>query len=276
MRIHKTFHREELEKLPSDVLDRMLHEELGEETKDAELILALMRILEEREADMLKPDVDEAWQTFVERYNTKIETEPATSKKKPCRWLGIVAAAIAVFFALSFGIPKASGYDNLFKLIASWTDDFFTLSDPDNMPTEEPYVFKTDNPGLQQVYDAVVGIGITEPVVPMWIPEGYELTELRTIPFADGTKVYARFANGQKELSLMYKLYYIHQSFQAPKDEKMAMEYEIEGVSYHFIPNAECFAVTWKNKNVECLLTSELNEDVIKTIILSISGGNIE
>ena len=105
MRIHKTFHCEELEKLPSDVLDRMLHEELGEETKDAELILALMRILEEREANMLKPDVDEAWQTFVERYNTKIETESATSKKKPCRWLGVVAAAIAVFLALSFGIP---------------------------------------------------------------------------------------------------------------------------------------------------------------------------
>lgn len=276
MRIHKTFHREELEKLPSDVLDRMLHEELGEETKDAELILALMRILEEREANMLKPDVDEAWQTFVERYNTKIETEPATSKKKPCRWLGVVAAAIAVFFALSFGIPKTSGYDNLFKLIASWTDDFFTLSDPDNMPTEEPYVFKTDNPGLQQVYDAVVEIGITEPVVPMWIPEGYELTELRTIPFADGTKVCARFANGQKDFSLTYKSYYEHHTFRAPKDEGPVTEYEFDGIPYHFIPNDDYLAVVWENGNIECMLTTELNESEIKTIIQSISGGKIE
>ena len=45
---------------------------------------------------------------------------------------------------------------------------------------EQPeYVFETDHPGLQQIYDAVVEMGVTEPVVPMWVPEGYDLVEYK-------------------------------------------------------------------------------------------------
>ena len=57
----------------------------------------------------------------------------------------------------------------------------FAFFSPDE-PTQaiEEYEFRTEHPGLQEVYDAVAGLGVTEPVVPMWIPEGYTLFMCRT------------------------------------------------------------------------------------------------
>lgn len=44
---------------------------------------------------------------------------------------------------------------------------------------QAPYVFQTEHPGLQKIYDAVVELEITEPVVPMLLPDGYELKDQR-------------------------------------------------------------------------------------------------
>lgn len=271
MKIHKTFDKEELKALPSDQLDRMLHDELDKDQKDASLVLTLLNVLEEREAGEPAPLPGEAWQTFVERYNTKIEAEPAPPKKKPYRWLGAVAAALAVFVLASFAIPKVAGYDNIFTLIASWTDDFFTLSDPDDVPAQNEYVFKTDNPGLQQVYDAVVEIGITDPVVPMWIPEGYELVELKTVTLGDHTKVYARFIHNRSEIALNYKIYCEYQHSQLPKDEKNANEYEYDGTIYSIISNEENISAAWNKRNIACSFFTNEPKDILTKIIKSVT-----
>lgn len=267
MKIHKTFCREELEKLPSDQLDRMLHEELDNENKNSDLILELMHILEERETDTPKPDIGKAWEMFVERYNTEIEPEPVRQKKKSCRWLGTVAAAVAIFLVVSFGIPKVAGYDNIIELVASWTDDFFTLSSPDNVPVQNEYVFKTDNPGLQQVYDAVTELGITDPVVPMWLPDGYELVELKTDSLNGSVKIYARFVNNKNEATLSYKIYHDHQLSKLFKDDTAVNQHESNGVIYSVLTNEHNATASWNINNVVCVLSISAEKDVLLKII---------
>lgn len=270
MKIHKTFCREELEKLPSDQLDRMLHEELDNENKNSDLILELMHILEERETDTPKPDIGKAWEMFVERYNTEIEPEPVRQKKKSCRWLGTVAAAVAIFLVVSFGIPKVAGYDNIFELIASWSDDYFVLSEPGKEPQQAGYVFKTDNPGLQQVYDAVTELGITDPVVPMWLPDGYELMELKTYPVHGGLKVYARFLDDKKEITLSYKLHYDQITSKLPKDEPEVLECQIDGIYYSILSNEENQTAIWSTTNTVCIVSICQEKDMLLKIIKSI------
>lgn len=273
MKIHKTFQREELEKLPSEQLDRMLHEELSKDIKDAKLILALSQILEEREPDMPNPNVQEAWQTFVERYNTEIVEAPAQQKKSPYRWIGGLAAAIAIFFLVSFGIPKVAGYDNIIKLIASWTDDFFYLSAPDEPPVQNEYVFETDHPGLQQVYDAVVELGITDPVVPTWLPEGYELVELTEFPTEDGEKLHATFMRLDDDLVLYFRTSYNPVRSGFPKDKCDVESVEIGGHSVSLYSNNEKTVAIWRVGSIECFLSCAEEKSTTVSIVKSIYYG---
>ena len=77
-----------------------------------------------------------------------------------------VLVAITLLFAL---LPTQANAETWWERLARWSDDFFSFFNPNESEmTEDVYIFQTDNEGLQQVYDKVVELGITEPVVPMW------------------------------------------------------------------------------------------------------------
>ena len=189
--------RNTLEQMETQQLDTMLLEELRKDTPNGDLIRLIGSVLKER--DMI-PEIDANIQQAWERYQKK--TQPVHKKTKIMSSFLIKAASmLLVLFALVAMLPQEAKAMNLFERLIAWTEDVFSLISPaEAQEHKEEYVFRTDNPGLQEVYDKVVELGVTEPVVPMWLPEGYELVECEVENTIAKTYMTATFSNGSADV----------------------------------------------------------------------------
>lgn len=258
--------REALEKQPTSELDAMLRAELEKELPDENAVRLILKILREREADYPvehSEQIDRAW----EKYRKK------TVRSKP-RWgtmLLRVASVMLIAGALLFALPQEADARNFFDRIAAWTDSIFALFGPGGSDSgETEYVFQTDHPGLQELYDTVTELGVTAPVVPMWLDESYELIECQTGRTAAGTYLTATFSNGEK--LAVYELSIFSESITTEfhKDAPDAKRYEIDGTVYNMIQNEGLWIVVWTIENLECSLAINCQEDVLITVLDSI------
>ena len=197
--------RERLEPMSTAELDALLQAELHREPPDKETLLVLVELLKQREAGnpvQVTPEIEEAW-TAYRRDMDKLDRK-YSRRRRVSVWLARAASvAVIVGVLLAALVPQSAQAESFWKRLARWTDSIFEFINPGAEESEpEEYVFRTDNPGLQQVYDAVVEMGVTEPVVPMWLPEGYELVELTTEPTRSKKYVYAMLSDGNERISL--------------------------------------------------------------------------
>ena len=166
--------RETLAQMPMEQLEELLQGELRKQYPDEDTVKGIMEELEIRDKDVPVPEhIVQAWNDM--QMNTKPKKTQAKRKPRKHTWLTWVAASAAVFCMLLVTVPQALGAENIFTAIARWTDRIFSFD-----PIKPPYVyaFQTDNPDLQTVYEEITGYGIDQPVVPMWLPEGYQLSEI--------------------------------------------------------------------------------------------------
>lgn len=260
--------RKELESVASDQLRSMLHAETAKAIPDDDLVLAILHILEDREPDDLgppSPREEAAWQLFRKRVKAR--------KKRPLlnlRCLANAAVLLLVVGLLMVAIPQQAVADNWWDRIARWTDDFFAFFREDETFRIEDYKFQTDNPGLQQVYDAVVEMGITEPVVPMWLPDGYELSEIKVYPMRDEEQLVARFDNQQKAITYQATVLLTDKVKQYTKDSTTVWQQEISGTTFNIMMNNEIWVVAWTKDNIECSIFVDCQEDVLYEILDSI------
>ena len=273
----KQYRREDLEKLTSPQLDAILCAELEKECADRNMILGILEILDEREKDAPLPKSLKVTEEKIrcEAWNEGFN-KGKKAGRKPMRKLASVA--IAAMLILVFGVitPQALGAENIFTLIGMWTADFFAFDKPETMPEgemlQEPYAFRTDNPGLQQLYDTVTELGINKRVVPQWLPEGYELVELKV----DGTerreKICACFSNGSQEMIISIRQLLQTPDFNYFKDETDVEIHECDGVLHYIIENEELTKAVWNVADMECYIRTE-GEDYLHQIIDSIYSG---
>ena len=274
MKEKEQYRREELEKLSSQQLDDVLCAELGQECPDRNVVLGILKILESREKDMPLPEYPVASEARI-RYEAWNEgfNKGRESTRKPMRKLAGVA--IAAVLILVFGVitPQALGAENIFTLIGRWTAAFFAFDEPETMPeravSQPPYVFRTDNPGLQQLYDTVTELGITQRVVPQWLPEGYELEQIKVERPHDCVKIYACFVDGTQEISIAIRI--LKAAFDASyfKDETDVEIYECGGVLHYLMGNESISKVVWNSANTECVIRAKDN-GVLNQIIESV------
>lgn len=260
--------RKELESVGSDQLRTMLHAETAKAIPDDDLVLTILHILEDREPDDLEPPSpreEAAWQLFRKRVKAR--------KRRPLLNLrGVVNAAVLllVLGLLMVAIPQRVEADNWWDRIARWTDDFFAFFREDETFRIEDYKFQTDNPGLQQVYDAVVEMGITEPVVPMWLPEGYQLSELKVYPMRDEEQLAALFESPEKSLLYQATVLSTDKIEQYPKDNTAVTQREIWGTVFNVMMNNETWVVAWTKDNIECSIFVDCQEELLYEILNSI------
>lgn len=276
MKDSMTIHREELEKLSTQELDKILRSELDSENPKKETVLLLLSILEERDPTTSQNRPEGAERAFTERQRKEFAAplETATKKNwKPKKWIGVAAAVVAIAFALLATVPQTVGAESIFEIIGRWTKDLFSFSDGTDTTNQE-YVFKTDNDGLQQLYDAVVEQGVTDPVVPMWIPEGYELEELRTFRQPVSTKVYARYTMDNKYIQIMIEVQSEKVSNKYTKDDADVKQYDSNGVHYYLFANEDTWEAVWNNGNAECSLIIRDDENTLRKVLNSIQKEN--
>jgi hypothetical protein len=185
--------------------------------------------------------------------------------------LSSLVLVVCLLFTL---VPQQTEADNWWQRLTKWTDDFFGFfrKEEDAFHLAD-YEYQTDNPGLQQVYDAVTEMGITIPAVPMWLPEGYELAECTVEETRLKQYVYARFLNNGGECVLQANVLKSEDSKVYFKDEEPAEEYEYGGMVHSIMQNDDQWIVSWTKDNIECSIFIDCSEDTLYGIIQSIYRG---
>lgn len=260
--------RNELEQLPSERLRGMLQAETAKAVPDDELVLAILHLLEDREPDELAPGSareEAAWQQFRKRVR---------ARKRRTRFFGKCLASAAVLLLvvglLMAAIPQQAEADGLWNRIARWTEEFFGFFREEEAFRLEEYQFRTDHPGLQQLYDTVVELGVTEPVVPMWLPEGYTLEEITNVSLSNKKLLVARFTKAKKTITYQLSLLQLDISEQYMKDKTPVSTYERYNTAYNIIRNNDTWVVAWTKDNIECSIAVDCQEEVLYEIIESI------
>lgn len=249
-------------------LDAVLQQELQKENPESEVVLEIIRILEDREADRpveISRKISDAWKKYKDR------TIPQKRNIRKRGWY-ISAAAVAAVVLLITTVPKAVGASNIFDVLVRFTDSVVQFFAPNDDPgdLQNEYTFQTDNPGLQQLYDEVVRMGVTEPVVPMWLPEGYELAELKVDPMPMNTKVYGKFVKEDKHITISYQIADDITSTQYEKMHGQMEVYEFDGTGHVMMENENSFSAAWAKDGVECFITTSLDNQNLCKIIDSI------
>lgn len=258
----------------TEQLDERLAQELHRETVDEDAVRTILAVLRDREKDErveVTPEIRQAWEKY--QVDSKaIQGSKAKGRKVP-GW-GMRAASIGIVLLLLFAaIPQQAQAENFWEKLVRWTDSVFELFTPHaREAVQEEYVFQTKNPGLQQMYNKVVGMGISEPVVPMWLPDGYELVnyEQKTIPFSEYISYV--FCDGSNEIILDVNIYSSTEAIQYQKDKSEVDLFEYQGTEFYIFHNLGERTVTWTKDNIVCCFTLDCQEDVFYKILKSIYG----
>lgn len=258
--------RETLARMETAQLDSMLLEELRKDDPNGELIRLIGNVLQERDRDQI-PEIDDHILQAWEQYQKK--QQPVHRKSKPVTgFLLKVASVLLVLFALLAIMPQEAKATNFFERFIAWTEDIFSLISPaESRQQAEAYVFRTENPGLQEVYDTVVELGITAPVVPMWIPEGYELAECKVTETLSGSCLFASFFFNGKELVYQLNVYSEYISSEYYKDETDIRIEEKNGIKHTIVCNEELSVAIWTTENIECTISLDCPEEILIRII---------
>ncbi len=260
--------RDHLEQLPPEDLQELLRVELEREEPDPDAVRMILSILEERTPetpDSMAPRKEAAWGKYRQRVEGMI--------KKPSgirRWY-VTAASLLLILGMFFTVaPQKAEAETFWEMLQRLSATVIEFISRDERPIENEYIFQTDNPGLQQVYDAVVEMGVTEPVVPMWLPEEYELTELTEINTPMLTGISASFSYNESGIVYKIDLFEGEPAHQYYKDDTHYEHYELRGTMFNITRNHEHWMVVWTTDNIECSIFVDCQEETLRRILKSI------
>lgn len=259
--------REMLEQMTTQQLDEMLDRELHKEPVDDSAIRLILDILKQREKDLqvkVPAEMAKAWEQFQSR-----REQPKVLKMSS--WMLRAASVVLVIGFLFAAIPQKAQAETFFERLARLTADIVEFFGPkDDEARLEEYVFQTDNPGLQQVYYAVVEMGVTEPVVPMWLGDECELTELVLSDSPRKKGLVASFETDQGDVVYKMDIFSTEIAHQYYKDEVQLETIELHGIKHSITQNDGKWIVIWLNDNYECSIAIDCHEDTLYRILSSI------
>lgn len=257
---------ESLEQLSTSQLDAMLRSELEKKLPDEHAVRLILKVLRDREFNypvVSNKQIDDAWKKYQKN------TQPATSNFK--KILLKAAAILVVCSMFLFTLPQEAAAVSLFDRIVVWTESIFELfSRSDHNNTQKEYIFQTEHPGLQELYDTVIELGVTKPVVPMWLDMEYILIDCLVTSTPTTRKLRATFDCENNEVLFEINVYSnsIPKEFQ--KSEANTTKYERNGIVHYIFENNGLWTIVWTRDNIECTITIDCPEDDIRHIINSI------
>lgn len=267
----RIYFRPELEQMSDQQLNALLHQALQKEPVDGEFVRLVLQVLEDREPDN-EPEIDETCNTAWKNFKIHCEEDrTCMAAEKPAKnrsWVLKAATVAAILAMLVFVAPAVSGAGNVVEMFGHWTSSIFDFFNPDAV--QPAYVFKTEHQGLQQVYDAVTELGITQPVVPMWIPEEYELVEIKNINTPTKVKVYAILAKDESIIVITVELCGTNAPHKYETEDAQTTEVEIGEITHYIERNDGAYVAVWFRDNLECSLTADCQEDTLLEVLKSI------
>lgn len=267
-----TYMPETLAGLQREELRHLLTAELEKEPVeiDDSLVRLLLRELENRGKDTVFTD-DEAVEAACEKFRLDAGKDRKPRGHWYQSWLVKAASVVMVLGVLLFTLPGAAEAGTVADVLTRWTDSIFHFFSPGEPAfSAEDYVFKTDNPGLQQIYDAVTELGITDPVVPMWVPEGFELQEIEVFDLAEDQTIFARLRNSNNLIYITITMHGDEVTFQHEKNTQKVETIDLAGIEHYIMSNSGEYIITWWINEIECSVVSDCQEDEIIKLLKSI------
>jgi len=262
---------EVLARLPRQELRRMLTEELRKDTQhiDDSFIRLLLTELQSRGSD---PDCidDDAVEAACEQFRQNTVPMQKPQRKWYQSWMLKVALVVLVLGILFFALPAAAEAGNVKNVLGWWTDSVFRVFTPGEKPVTRSLVFQTDHPGLQEVYDTVTGLGVTQQIVPQKLSKEFELSELKVFQMLDDTSIYACLIGADKEILFTIIVHSEQAMFQHEKTPEHVPVWDLAGVEHYVISNTKELIVTWVVDNIECSVTTDCPEEDVYDFIKSI------
>lgn len=259
---------------------------------DMDVVLHMMEVIDKREQEEHPeqcPNVEEALARFKERRkqlefdenektldisankppHSPVLSKPRRSGRRFVRVLlkaaGAVAAMVMLFFSC-IGIANAAGYD-AWSAVASWTEDIFTFRERGGkLEVSVPTSHEPDGSGsYASLQDALDAYGITSPIAPKWIPEGYAAESITATTTANGAHIYATYTSREKKseigapkgivVNVVFELSDTT-DYQAEKDNTNPEVYEKNGVEHYIMTNTVNAAAVWQQSSCKCVISS--------------------
>lgn len=259
-----------LEDLSTPQLQQMLDKELQKEKSDPAAVKLILTVLEERHAAAPKSESsasEEARQRYQDRMKELFPPEP---QKRWTPLLKVASVILVVGLLFTAVLPQKAEAETFWEMLQRLSGSVIEFFNPREHISTLDYEFKTDNSGLQQVYDAVVELGITEPVVPMWLPDGCQLIEFveKTTPMLQC--IYASFSNDSGEIIYKVDVYKGEPAHQYYRDDSFYESFERNGATYTISRNNTRWSVIWTKENIECSMFIDCQEDALRRVLKSI------
>ena len=280
------------------------------EGSDIDEILYISEVIAKRDREQptgrySEADVDAAWETFQTKYlpyaadgrslydfdddepgnnkDTALDMPSLSGKKRISargrRLLGrvaSVAAAIALLLGIMTVTAYAMGYD-LWAVVAQWTKDTFAFVSASKVSDrEEPNASTALNSGeyadLQAALDAY---GVTEQLVPKWLPDGFEVETVYVDEYSGPMAVIFQgsYKCGGRTIVIQFNLYRDTNDISYTdweKDDVDVHTLEIENCVFYIMENAERECALWLNGPFECSIIGDISPEELTKVIKSI------
>lgn len=262
---------------------------------DDEAIFYILEVMEKREHEHPSgsfPDVDNCWREFQTIYHTPegegqslypveedADAVPAGRPRRRALRRGILAAAIVALLIGSLVIPVA-GYDSLLEMIGHWTSEQFTFltadreDNTDLIADDEGSAERDVGAELRQVLQEY---GVTQPVVPTWMPEGFEQMgeiSIEEYPEFGETNFFVSYTDGEDVCSISISKYddpvqgYVYEKI--PNDPGIITA---GGVEHYIVENTGSIMIAWNIENLECTVNTTMSEADVRRVVNSIYQG---
>ena len=229
------------------------------ETMPAQQLLELLNELESRETGVF--DADAAWQRFQIDYQT-IEPEKQRTVGFWRRGLAAAAAVLVLVVGLSVAVGAVGGKD-LWQMMVSWTDSAFTISVTPQQPETEEIPLDT--------FCGVVEGGTGEKgLVPTYIPDRYELSDMEKINNPDGAAYTVSYRCGEAYLGIHVEVYRPGETTVMEKDDTPVETYSADGVDYYIMENMGRMNVVWVKKGYKCHMNGDLTREELMEMLASV------
>ena len=265
-----------------------------EQETDTDAILYIMEVIAKREAmehPEDTPSTEEAWARFNALYRTEngdgsslyedddenampilsaVPSQPPTEYKRPRKNIrfairtAIVAAVLCVLLLGSSLIASSSCFD-FWETLVEWGRETFGFNSA-AIPMERDSLYTESN----DPRDVLLKHDISVPLIPTWMPEGYEFQEIEFMETPMRTVFYVKYTNGNQWIGMSIALLSSTPAQAYEKDDDNTIIYYKNEIDHYIVKNLEEITVAWAVGSYECSIRGPISVEEAQNIIDSI------
>ena len=283
---------DDLNKLTEQQLLSFLEEELDSEDVNVELIKNITDVLAAK--TNAKPiDAETAYRQFMSQYAdtdplykdmeqelSALEEDEASPEadvddapdrpRKVVRFsrlakFGILVAAVLVLFLAVSVVASAMGF-NIWRAAVTWDKDNIDIS------SVSGEIVEVDDP-LQGLRNSLAADGYTNAVVPYYLPDGYNPTEINNSVSALGKHYDVILQKDSNSILLSYSIPTSDYNSFIPRDDTEPEIYSVHGIEHYIILNEGKYGAFWSAGDVVCTISGVEAKEELLLMINSIYEG---